>query len=682
MKTEFIMDNRVKGIIRSASIECRKILELEKRILTSDFLLYHILQDKKAILTKYMIKHNHFEETSEEDEYLIEKEQIFSEEINYEFFKEKLENFYYWRHTFSKEELKSFYVEKNDETEYSKEVYEILFLAKELAMEKGLEEIDEEALTVALVIEGNTLWDFWQESNLNYYEELDAYFTEERYLEGKIREFEEETKSDKGKKAYLNFEQEMFNCLNDNFNKDEPQIIRGRDDEIELAFNILQKMTTSNVALIGKPGVGKSAVAEGIAESIVKGTCPKEFNGMKVLSLDINSLMENTAYVGQIQGKVKKLIKYLEEHQNVIMFIDEFHNIIGAGRSKNSSYDVANGIKPLLTSGKAKVIGATTEAEYEQWISKDGALKRRFQKIEVKEPKSKDLYQMLQGKIYQLSKYHNVSVNEEIFNEAVSYASGFNFNVANPARTVDLLDTSMVIAKRHNKKELDITSILEVYKHNIRNFKKIKEQAKNRLERTAYHEVGHFILHEEIDKEFTKVTYVSIIPTDDYLGVNTYERNEVIFRQTEEELIEAIAINLAGDIALEIKFGESDAGKSEDLEKATNIARNMVLRCAMRNSRGYTTTLGSRSSFSRNNSLQLSDLSNEQKNELVKQIDLFLHEGYKQAYDILNEHQKQLDTLAKALMENGAISGEIMSKLYRGEINSTEVPKSGIELIE
>lgn len=692
MKTEFKMDKRVKELIRNALRDYRTKSDMNNRALTSDFLLYHILQDEEAILTKYMIKYNHFADLAEEDE-TFEEDEAFAKETNYESFKESIDETYYWISKFSEEKLKSFYTEKDGTVEYSKEVNEILFYAQELAEEKGLQEIDEEALTVALVTDANAIWDFWWDRNPTYYDELVTYFTEDRYLKGKIREFEDDKirefqegkKTNKDKVVYSTSTsdddaKEMFYCLNDNFSKDETQIIRGRDDEIELAFNILQKMTTRNVALTGEPGVGKSAIAEGIAESIVKGTCPKEFEKMKVLSLDINSLMANTAYVGQIQGKVKKLVKYLEEHQNVIMFIDEFHNIIGAGRSENSSYDVANGIKPLLTSGKARVIGATTEEEYEKWISKDGALKRRFEKIEVKEPKNKDLYKMLQGKIHQLSNYHNVTVNEETFNEVVSYSSGLNFNVANPARTVDLLDTAMVIAKRHDKKELDIESILEVYKQNIKKFKKIKQQDEDYLRKTAYHEVGHFILHEEVGKKFETVTYVSIIPADDYLGVNVFEENEIIFRHTKQEFIEKIAINLAGDIATELRFGEGDAGKSTDLEVATNIARVMILSYGMLE---YPlTTLGSISSFSRNHILELNDLSNEQKNDLVKHIDHFLKKGYDLAKAILMENEEKLDILAEALMRKGALSGKIMEELYQGEITLEDLPKSGIELIE
>lgn len=672
MKTKFGMDNRVTEIVRSATRKFKQLTRMNNQGLTSDFLLYSILQDEDAVLTRYMLQKGHFG-------YDIYDESSMEVDVSFEYeaFNGNIEEMYCWATKANEEIINNFYTKKNGTGKFSKEVIDILSFAEEMARNKGQKEIDEQALSVSLVQNHNIIWDYWMDINCKFYDDLIKHFTERRYLDGLIEEFEDEQppKQVEKKEKEQKDQNSMFFCLNDKFDKNSPNIIRGREVEIEKAFVILQKMTTRNVALIGEPGVGKSAIAEGIAECIVKETCPKEFIGKKVMSLDINSLMENTSFVGQFEQKVKKLTQYLESHQEVIMFIDELHNIIGAGRSKDSSYDFANGLKPLLVSGKTRVIGATTEEEYEKWISKDGALKRRFEKIEVKEPKNKELYEMLGGKIYQLSKYHNVSVSEEIFNVVVSYASGMNYNVANPARTVDLLDTSMVIAKSNGKNELDVQSILEVYRENIQKYNILKKEHYEYLHTTAYHEVGHYLLHQEFGKKFDKVTYVSIIPTDDYIGVNVFEGNEIRRRRTKQELIEEIAMDLAGDVATELKFGEGDAGKSTDLQNATRTARSMVLRYGMQilNS----STLGSRNGF-----IDTDSLSDQQKNDLARQTDELLKRGYQLAKKVLKNQDEKLELLAEALMREGALDGKTMESLYKGEITLAELPKSGIELIK
>lgn len=675
MKTEFEMDDRVRKIVRSATRKFKEVTGMNNQELTSDFLLYSILQDENAVLTRYMIQKRHFSA-----DVFTKLGMEMDASVEYAGFNESMEEMYYWVIKANEERINTFYTQKEKVNRFSEEVSEILNAAEEMAQKKGQEKIDEQALSVSLVQNTNVVWDYWKETNFDFYTDLSRYFTEKRYLEGEIEEFEDgqspkQVEKEQEEQKEQDEANSMFFCLNDKFDKDSPKVIRGREVEIEKAFVILQKMTTRNVALIGEPGVGKSAIAEGIAECIVKETCPKEFIGKKVMSLDINSLMENTSLLGQFEQKVKKLTKYLEDYQEVIMFIDEMHNIMGAGRSKDSSYDFANGLKPLLVSGKARVIGATTEEEYEKWISKDGALKRRFEKIKVEEPKSEDLYEMLGGKIYQLSKYHNVSVSEEIFNVVVSYASGMNYNVANPARTVDLLDTSMVIAKSHGKNELDVQSILEVYRENIKKYNILKKEHYEYLYATAYHEVGHYLLHQEFSKKFDKVTYVSIIPADDYLGVNVFEANEIIYRHTKQEFIEKIATDLAGDVATELKFGEGDAGKSADLQNATRTARIMVLKYGMQTVKS--STLGSRNGF-----VDEDSLSDQQKNDLARQTDELLNRGYELAKKILKNQDEKLELLAEALMQEGALDGKTMESLYKGEITLEELPKSGIELIK
>lgn len=683
MKTNFEMDNRVKSIVKRAAKQYQEYTGMKNRALTVDFLLYKLLDDSKSKLIKFMFQEGCFRDSfSDKNEY---------DEVNYTDFIEKLDDFYKQIRTLEEEKINSFYKEKNCENIYSIELTEVLEEAKELADRKKLEKIDEYALTIALInYRYSPIWKVLQEITMNdSYRDLVDYFSEERYLAEKMNEFEETNSTEISKEVVTQKSigkkdkaEEMFKCMNEHFNKNGPQIIRGRETEIEKVFTILQKMTTRNVVLTGEPGVGKTAIAEGIAERIVKGTCPKEFIGKKVMSLDLNSVMENTSYVGQFQEKMKKLTQYLENHEEVIMFIDEFHNIIGAGRSKDSSYDFSNAIKPMLASGKVQVIAATTEEEYKKWICHDGALKRRFEKVEVKEPQIDKLYEMLLGKIEQLSKYHNVTVTEEIFKEVVSQAQGFYYDKKNPSKTVDLLDTAMVFAKNKNKKTLDILSILEVNKEKFKTFNKMKELDEEEVLRTAYHEAGHYIFHKHYCEKFEKVTLISIIPADDYMGINCLEKNGIFVRSKRHELVEQIAEMLSGDIATKLKCKEGDAGKSSDLEVATNICRKMVLQYGMQVNRTENSSLGKYNSFANTGKVVFENLSNEQKNELSAQTDKLLKEATELAREFIKNHEVQLDIIAKGLMQKGTLTGTQAENLYDGKLTLEDLPKSGVELIK
>ena len=472
------------------------------------------------------------------------------------------------------------------------------------------------------------------------------------------------------------YKKAIFTPLNDKFQKKGPKIILERKDEIEKVFITFQKMTTRNVILIGEPGVGKTAIAEGLAESIVKGKCPEEFKDNIVLSLDLNGLIKDTKYVGEKEKRFYELKLYLEKHENVILFIDEIHTIVGAGKSENDSFDLANALKPILTNGTTKIIGATTNAEYKKYFAKDGALKRRFEVIEVKEPKIKKLYKMLKGRICQLEQKHGVKVTKEAFDKVVAEASGYDFNVANPSRTVDLLDTAMVISKNHGEEILSTRSILEVHKSNIKEFKKIN---KRDLKSTAYHEAGHYILWRAANNKFTNVTLLSIIPSGDYVGVTCYEEKEGCTNKDRGEYINKIAELLAGGIASELKGYKRDSGPSNDRERATMIARNMIINFGMQLEES---SLGTKNSFLENGEMNFEFLSDKQKEDLAKQTDAILKEAYEKANRILKRKDKQLEIIAQALMKQGSLTREQLDLLYKGKIKVEDLPDPEWKLIK
>lgn len=653
MKTEFKFDKKVKSYLEDAEKLSEEIRGI--RLITSDYLLATILENYDCCFARVF-----------EDFYGTI---LFTEDLQIS-----------WIYT--SEFLENGYTKNNKEEKYSKELIKILEYAQDLARKKGKEEIEEEALIVALVQNPNPIWKVMSEIDAYDLSIIKRHFSEEKYLDTTIKEVEkevieekEETLEKQESKFFLN---NMLELLNVNFNKEDKNIILGRDKEIEKIFTIFQKMTTKNVILTGKAGVGKTAIVDGITERIVKGQCPKEFLNKKVMSLDINGLMENTRYVGQVEEKFKMLKTYLEQNEDVILFIDEIHNIIGLGKIEDGSYDFANALKPILTNGKVRVIGATTKKEYDKYIKKDGALARRFELVEVEEPKAKDLYKMLKGKMHQLEEYHNVKVKAEIFETVVSEASGYNFNVANPARTVDLLDTSMVIAKNHNKEELDIQSILEVHKENIAKFKKMNKED---LKQIAYHEAGHFVLYKALNSKWKTVTLVSIIPAADYLGVNVFEKTEGHTIKNRKEYINEIAEFLAGDIAITLKGYPKNSGKAIDIQSATEHARMMVLQYGM-GKENSETLLGNLNSYSREEQIELEYLSDSQKEELSKQTNEILKKAYTIAEEVLKKEEKRLDVIAEALIERGSLTKREADGLYSGKYQIKDLTKSNIELIK
>ena len=265
----------------------------------------------------------------------------------------------------------------------------------------------------------------------------------------------------------------------------------GREKECEQIMRTLQKRSKKNVILVGDEGVGKSSIAEMVAFAIATENCPDELKGNVVLQLRVSDVIAGTMFRGQAEEKYKYLLEYLEKRDNVILFIDEIHTIIGAGAvSSNEGMDMANALKPFLASSKAKVIGATTTREYALYIERDPAFKRRFKKILVKEPKTTEVASMLRNSIFALEEYHGVKISKKMIEYAIFISSCFNKTTNNPDRTYDLIDSAMVIAKQNHKKNVDKNSILENFAINFKKYENMSEEEKRA---TAYHEAGHYI---------------------------------------------------------------------------------------------------------------------------------------------------------------------------------------------
>ena len=238
-------------------------------------------------------------------------------------------------------------------------------------------------------------------------------------------------------------------------NKIDPVI--GREKELEDIAQILARKTKSNVLLIGDAGVGKTAIAEGIAEKIITGEVPKFLEGWTVYSLSVGQLLAGTKYRGELEERLKELIAAFMEMQKVILFIDEAHQIKGAGGGNNSSVDLANMLKPALARGDLKVIASTTWEEYTQHFEKDKALMRRFNKITVGEPSVVVCKQILSGLKEIYATYHNVTITAEAIDAAVELSYRYQSDKKLPDKAIDLIDSACALRVSKDSEDRIIT---------------------------------------------------------------------------------------------------------------------------------------------------------------------------------------------------------------------------------
>ena len=224
----------------------------------------------------------------------------------------------------------------------------------------------------------------------------------------------------------------------------------GRNKEIERVIQILSRRTKNNPCLIGEPGVGKTAIAEGLALRIAQGNVPHRLKSKEIELLDLTALIAGTQFRGQYESRIKGLIKEVKEAGNIILFIDEVHNLVGGGDSEGTM-NAANMLKPALSRGEIQVIGATTFNEYRKYIEKDSALERRFQPIKVGEPSIGDTIDILRGIKMYYESHHNVRVDDDIIRKAAVFSERYITDRFLPDKAIDLLDEACSCASLRNK---------------------------------------------------------------------------------------------------------------------------------------------------------------------------------------------------------------------------------------
>ena len=372
-------------------------------------------------------------------------------------------------------------------------------------------------------------------------------------------EFSEKIYEHKDNKRKLLVEELGIN-LNEKVRQNEIDPVIGREDEIHALEEIICRRTKNNPLLIGEPGVGKTAIVEGLATMIENEEVPSKLLHKKIISLDMASAVAGTKYRGEFEERMKKIITEVESNDEIILFIDEIHTLIGAGGAEGA-IDASNILKPALARGKIRCIGATTKDEYKKHFEKDKALERRFQIINIEEPgieKTKAILNKLKP-IYE--RYHNVSLDDDVVNQIVKLTEKYIYDRYRPDKQLDVLDEVCSKVGISNTKP---SSNLKVIKDKKELY--IKE---NNIEKAYEYKIKETKYKNDIiqNKETKKVTIQDIATViNKKTGIPIYEilkDNRHIILETRDKLKENIigqdsAINKLMDITKRIRFGYSD----------------------------------------------------------------------------------------------------------------------------
>lgn len=289
----------------------------------------------------------------------------------------------------------------------------------------------------------------------------------------------------------------------------------GRDKEIERMSQILSRRKKNNPVLIGEPGVGKTAIVEGLAQKIIEGNVPQNLVGKRIISLDMGSMVAGTKYRGQFEERIKSILSELAQTKEVIIFIDEIHTIVGAG-SAEGTLDASNMFKPALSRGELQCIGATTLDEYRKYIEKDGALERRFQQIVVDPPTVEDSILILQGLKSRYEDHHNVRISDEAVVASVKLSDRYITNRYLPDKALDLIDETssrihlnkITLPEHIKQMEIEVREMEEKKNHAIEiqdyeNAARLRDQERSKKEAIERNKIEW---REKVAREVVTVT--------------------------------------------------------------------------------------------------------------------------------------------------------------------------------
>ncbi|BAY19472.1 endopeptidase Clp ATP-binding chain [Anabaenopsis circularis NIES-21] len=323
----------------------------------------------------------------------------------------------------------------------------------------------------------------------------------------------------------------------------------GRDDEIRRVIQVLSRRSKNNPVLIGEPGVGKTAIAEALAQRIINGDVPESLKNRQLISLDIGSLIAGAKYRGEFEDRLKAVLKeVIESNGQIVLFIDELHTVVGTGSNQQGAMDAGNLLKPMLARGELRCIGATTLDEYRKYIEKDAALERRFQQVFVDQPNVENTISILRGLKERYEVHHNVKISDSALVAAATLSARYISDRFLPDKAIDLVDEAAAQLKMEiTSKPSELETIdrrlmqLEMEKLSLAGEEKVPTQTRERLQR----------IEEEIDT----------------LKVKQQEFNEQW--QGEKQLLEAISVLKKEEEALRVQIDQAE--RAYDLNKAAQL---------------------------------------------------------------------------------------------------------------
>ncbi len=429
----------------------------------------------------------------------------------------------------------------------SRESNNVLQKSLDIAKKRGDEYVTLEAILLALFVVNSTASKILKDAGLTE-NELNAAIAELR----------------KGKKATDQSAEDTYNALNKyaiNLNeraregKLDPVI--GRDDEIRRVLQILSRRTKNNPMLIGEPGTGKTAIAEGLAQRIVRGDVPENLRSKQIFSLDMGALVAGAKYKGEFEERLKAIVNEVTQSDGeIILFIDEIHTLVGAGKGEGAM-DAANILKPALARGELRSIGATTLDEYQKYFEKDKALERRFQKVMVNEPDEMSAISILRGLKERYENHHHVRIRDEAVVAAVQLSERYITDRFLPDKAIDLVDEAA------SKLRLEIDSVPQALDEITRDI------AQKEIEREAIKREGDTAKIKELEKEIStlkeeKKEYTAKWKAEKDL-INRIQQNKVDIEQLN---FEAEKAERDGDYArvAEIRYSKIQHKEQENLD--------------------------------------------------------------------------------------------------------------------
>ena len=352
----------------------------------------------------------------------------------------------------------------------------------------------------------------------------------------------------------------------------------GRDIELNRVIEILSRRTKNNPLLIGEAGVGKTAIAEELARRIVSGNVPMPLKNKRIISVDMACTVAGTKYRGEFEERIKKMVKELEDNDDVIIFIDEIHTLVGAGGAEGA-IDASNILKPALARGKLKLIGATTISEYKKFIEKDNALDRRFQKVFVEEPDKSNLKNILMNLKSIYEAYHGVKIEEKLIDKIIELSDRYIYDRCEPDKSIDILDevcTKVSLKEAKEEKEIiklsDCLTKIQKEKNNAiinQNYDKAYSLKEDDEElQSKINKLKLDYMRKEKVKKVKLKDIVEVVSSKTKIPINEISKDYITsINEIEKTLKENIigqdeAINKLIDISKKIKLGIKDKNRS------------------------------------------------------------------------------------------------------------------------